>query len=569
MKIYIVKEGDTLYELSKKYDVPLAKIIDANPQLVDPNKLDVGAKIKLPTEPVPVPGGSQPIIHKHTVKQGDSLWKLSKAWGVTLKEIIDANPQLKNPNALLVGEVVNIPSSGVYSESGADDGGSMSSGSGLNPGKKKPGSKDYTGVKEEITAPIEQPPVVPEVKEPEPLILPKLPEISPFPEEPKKFEPEYKPEILPEIKKPVILPEVMKPEILPEVKKPEVMPDFKKPAIMPAIMPDFKPEFKPEFKPDFKPPYKPIEPEYTYPVKTMPLPHPIHPMAEPCPPFAEMPLHMMPHPCPEFPFQEAPAFMMPPYGGFHEGPCGCHEPKHWHGSDYGTAVHPYHHIPQEAMPVSYNEGWGDAASGYPGVSEQPMSLEYSQFSITESYTGNMGSDYHPYPEHHHTAPTYGYVPSPCGCHGGEVSPHYNMPQHGHYQHAPDMAVPYQPWQGGMDYNARPYGYPSELMGTQGAYPPFENPYEQNWYDRQNDQQLDSAFNPSAPFEAKQSNMSISSEVENDTKPSVSRDTAIEENAKERAKVHRQQANKTRTAAKKSRKPQVSSKGKRHNPWIKG
>lgn len=296
----------------------------------------------------------------------------------------------------------------------------MSSGSGLNPGKKKPGSKDYTGVKEEITAPIEQPPVVPEVKEPEPLILPKLPEISPFPEEPKKFEPEYKPEILPEIKKPVILPEVMKPEILPEVKKPEVMPDFKKPAIMPAIMPDFKPEFKPEFKSDFKPPYKPIEPEYTYPVKTMPLPHPIHPMAEPCPPFAEMPLHMMPHPCPEFPFQEAPAFMMPPYGGFHEGPCGCHEPKHWHGSDYGTAVHPYHHIPQEAMPVSYNEGWGDAASGYPGVSEQPMSLEYSQFSITESYTGNMGSDYHPYPEHHHTAPTYGYVPSPCGCHGEKL-----------------------------------------------------------------------------------------------------------------------------------------------------
>ena len=42
-------------------------------------------------------------------------------------------------------------------------------------------------------------------------------------------------------------------------------------------------------------------------------------------------------------------------------------------------------------------------------------------------------------------------------------------------------------------------------------------------------------------------MSVSSEIENDTEPSVSRDTSIEENAKERAKVHRQQANKTRTA----------------------
>ncbi|MCF2937284.1 LysM peptidoglycan-binding domain-containing protein [Paenibacillus alkaliterrae] len=52
------------------------------------------------------------IIHQHVVKQGDTLWKLSKAWGVPLADMIKANPQLKNPNVLLTGEIVNIPKAG-------------------------------------------------------------------------------------------------------------------------------------------------------------------------------------------------------------------------------------------------------------------------------------------------------------------------------------------------------------------------------------------------------------------------------------------------------------------------
>ncbi|MEK5463755.1 LysM peptidoglycan-binding domain-containing protein [Paenibacillus sp. FSL P2-0089] len=110
MKIHIVKQGDSLFALSQKYGVPLQKIIEANPQITNPDVLAVGDKVKIPAAPValPVPDNND-IYYKHTVKQGDTLWKLSKAWGVTLKDMIDANPQLKNPNALMTGEVVNIP----------------------------------------------------------------------------------------------------------------------------------------------------------------------------------------------------------------------------------------------------------------------------------------------------------------------------------------------------------------------------------------------------------------------------------------------------------------------------
>lgn len=108
MKIHIVKKGDTLYALSQKYGVTLQKIIEANPQISNPEVLAIGDKVKIPAAPMLVPENNE-LYYKHTVKQGDTLWKLSKAWGITLKEIIDANPHLKNPNALMTGEVVNIP----------------------------------------------------------------------------------------------------------------------------------------------------------------------------------------------------------------------------------------------------------------------------------------------------------------------------------------------------------------------------------------------------------------------------------------------------------------------------
>ncbi|WP_227793398.1 LysM peptidoglycan-binding domain-containing protein [Paenibacillus guangzhouensis] len=108
MKIHIVKKGDTLYTIATKYEVPLQKLIDANPNLKDPNKLEVGMKIKIPVEAKPVKPEYE-MMHKHDVKKGDTLWKLAKAWGIPLQDMLKANPQLKDPNILSVGEVVYIP----------------------------------------------------------------------------------------------------------------------------------------------------------------------------------------------------------------------------------------------------------------------------------------------------------------------------------------------------------------------------------------------------------------------------------------------------------------------------
>jgi LysM repeat protein len=48
---YIVKKGDTMYAISKKFGITLQALIDANPQVKDPRKLQVGQKLTIPPKP--------------------------------------------------------------------------------------------------------------------------------------------------------------------------------------------------------------------------------------------------------------------------------------------------------------------------------------------------------------------------------------------------------------------------------------------------------------------------------------------------------------------------------------
>lgn len=55
-------------------------------------------------EPTPAP---EPTIYK--VKKGDTLTKIAKAHKVTLKKLIAANPQIKNPDLIHPGDKITIP----------------------------------------------------------------------------------------------------------------------------------------------------------------------------------------------------------------------------------------------------------------------------------------------------------------------------------------------------------------------------------------------------------------------------------------------------------------------------
>jgi len=45
----------------------------------------------------------------HTVVKGDTMWKLAVKYEVGTREIIDANPQVQNPDLIYPGQVLTIP----------------------------------------------------------------------------------------------------------------------------------------------------------------------------------------------------------------------------------------------------------------------------------------------------------------------------------------------------------------------------------------------------------------------------------------------------------------------------
>ena len=54
-------------------------------------------------------GTTSPEGRTHTVAQGETLWGIAQAWGVTLGELLAKNPQLKNPNVIQPGQVLMMP----------------------------------------------------------------------------------------------------------------------------------------------------------------------------------------------------------------------------------------------------------------------------------------------------------------------------------------------------------------------------------------------------------------------------------------------------------------------------
>jgi len=52
---------------------------------------------------------SASAAHAHTVQRGDTMWKLAVKYQVGTQEIIDANPQITNPDLIYPGQVLTIP----------------------------------------------------------------------------------------------------------------------------------------------------------------------------------------------------------------------------------------------------------------------------------------------------------------------------------------------------------------------------------------------------------------------------------------------------------------------------
>jgi spore germination cell wall hydrolase CwlJ-like protein len=46
----------------------------------------------------------------YKIKRGDTFYQIARDNGLTLQELLDANPSIRNPNYIQVGDVINLPS---------------------------------------------------------------------------------------------------------------------------------------------------------------------------------------------------------------------------------------------------------------------------------------------------------------------------------------------------------------------------------------------------------------------------------------------------------------------------
>ena len=108
---YIVVQGDTFSGIAKKFGVSVKAIEAANPG-VAPTKLKIGQKLSIPAAsggaaapaPPPSAGGGAEI---YTVKSGDTLTKIAKTYGTTVKAIESANNL--TTDHIKVGDKLKIP----------------------------------------------------------------------------------------------------------------------------------------------------------------------------------------------------------------------------------------------------------------------------------------------------------------------------------------------------------------------------------------------------------------------------------------------------------------------------
>lgn len=96
--LYIVKEGDTLYSISRKFNVSVDDIIRINN--LNSNLIALGKELF-----IPVPGDGDYLLYE--VVSGDTLYSISRKYDVDIQTIRDVN-NLSNNN-LSIGTVLKIP----------------------------------------------------------------------------------------------------------------------------------------------------------------------------------------------------------------------------------------------------------------------------------------------------------------------------------------------------------------------------------------------------------------------------------------------------------------------------
>ena len=113
--VYTVEKGDSLYSISRKYNITVDNLKSANN--LTSNLLSIGQKLVIPKSTA----SSNEITY--TVQKGDSLWLIANKYDTTVDKIKSANNLTSN--LLSIGQKLIIPSTTLYKSYTVEKGDSL------------------------------------------------------------------------------------------------------------------------------------------------------------------------------------------------------------------------------------------------------------------------------------------------------------------------------------------------------------------------------------------------------------------------------------------------------------
>ena len=96
---YVVKAGDTLYQIARDYNTSVDEIKRLNN--LSSNLLSIGQVLKIPSQAI----GNEQVIY--TVKAGDNLYQIARTYNTTVEKIRNLNNLVSD--LLSIGQKLLIP----------------------------------------------------------------------------------------------------------------------------------------------------------------------------------------------------------------------------------------------------------------------------------------------------------------------------------------------------------------------------------------------------------------------------------------------------------------------------
>ena len=111
---HVVRRGETLWQLSQRYRITLASLAQAN-QISNKSRILVGQHLVIPGQTASqsvAPVVIQPVAQQtvHTVRAGETLWRIALRYNITVGAVAAAN-SIANLNIINAGQRLIIPSS--------------------------------------------------------------------------------------------------------------------------------------------------------------------------------------------------------------------------------------------------------------------------------------------------------------------------------------------------------------------------------------------------------------------------------------------------------------------------